>query len=93
MPASAPRDRGPADIVAADTAGAAMRAGRQVAPLAHGTTASWVDGGRLMLQRGTIDLIVRAGGSAPAVEGAYRALSTGNVKMMSPRAQSIEKSP
>ena len=51
-----------------------MRAGRHVTPLAHGATASWLDGGRLFLQHGPINLIVRAGGSAAAVEGAYRAL-------------------
>ena len=69
-----PHDRGPADIVTGDTAGATMRAGRHVTPLAHGATASWLDGGRLFLQHGPINLIVRAGGSAPAVEAAYRAL-------------------
>ena len=51
-----------------------MRAGRQVIPLAHGATASWLDGGRLFLQHGPINLIVRATGAAPAVEDAYRAL-------------------
>ena len=51
-----------------------MRAGRHVTPLAHGATASWLDGGRLFLQHGPINLIVRAGGSAPAVADAYRAL-------------------
>ena len=68
------RDRGPADIVAGHAAGAAMRAGRHVTPLAHGATASWLDGGRLFLQHGPINLIVRAAGPAAAVEGAYRAL-------------------
>ena len=52
----------------------ALRAGSHPAPLAHGATASWLDGGRLFLQHGPINLIVRAGGSAPAVEAAYRAL-------------------
>ena len=51
-----------------------MRVGRHVTPLAHGATASWLDGGRLFLQHGPINLIVRAGGPAAAVEGAYRAL-------------------
>jgi len=51
-----------------------MRAGRRVTRLAHGATASWLDGGRLFLQHGPINLIVGAGGAAPAVEGAYRAL-------------------
>ena len=69
-----PHDRGPADIVAGDTAGAAMRAGRHVTPLPDGATASWLDGSRLFLQHGPINLIVRAGGSAPAIEAAYRAL-------------------
>ena len=68
------RDRGPADMVAGNAAGAAMRAGRHVTPLAHGATASWLDGGRLFLQHGPINLIVRADGSAPAVAGAHRAL-------------------
>ena len=67
-------DRGHADVVAGDTAAAAVRAGRHVTPLAHGATASWLDGGRLFLQHGPISLIVRAGGPAAAVEGAYRAL-------------------
>ena len=67
-------DHGPADIVASDTVGAALRAGRQVTPLENGATASWLDGGRLFLQHGPINLIVRAGGPAPAVQDAYRAL-------------------
>ena len=74
MPASAPHNRGPAGVVASNAAGAAMRAGRHVTPLAHGATASWLDDDRLFLQHGPINLIVRAGGSAPAVDGAYRAL-------------------
>ena len=69
-----PRDRGSADILACDPPAAAVRAGRYVTPLAHGATASWLDGGRLFLQHGPINLIVRAGGPAAAVEGAYRAL-------------------
>ena len=52
----------------------ALRAGSHPTPLAHGATASWLDGGRLFLQHGPINLIVRASGSAPAVEVAYRAL-------------------
>ena len=68
------RDRGPADVVAGDPAGTAMRAGRHVTPLAHGATASWLDGGRLFLQHGPINLIVRASGPAPPVADAYRAL-------------------
>ena len=63
-----------ADDIAGDAAGAALRAGSRVTPLANGATASWLDGGRLFLQHGPINLIVRAGGSAPAVEAAYRAL-------------------
>lgn len=62
------------DIPAGDAAGVGIRAGRRVTPLAHGATASWLDGGRLFLQHGPINLIVRAGGTAPAVEAAYRAL-------------------
>ena len=74
MPDSTPLDRGAPDILACDPAGAAMRAGRHVTPLANGATASWLDGGRLFLQHGPINLIVRAGGSVPAVGEAYRAL-------------------
>ena len=60
--------------IAGDAVGAALRAGSRVTSLANGATASWLDGGRLFLQHGPINLIVRAGGSAPAVEAAYRAL-------------------
>lgn len=74
MGRSEPGNRGPADIVVGDAAAAAVRAGRHVTPLAHGATASWLDDGRLFLQHGPINLIVRAGGSAPAVGNAYRAL-------------------
>ena len=74
MPDSTPLDRGAPDILACDPAGAAMRAGRHVTPLANGATASWLDGGRLFLQHGPINLIVRAGGPAPAVADANRAL-------------------
>ncbi len=68
------RGKSPTDVAAADTAGAAMRAGRHVTPLPHGATVSRLDGGRLFLQHGPINLIVRAGGPAPAVSDAYRAL-------------------
>ena len=51
-----------------------MRGGRRVTPLAHGATASGLDGRRLFLQHGPINLIVRAGGPPPAVEHAYEAL-------------------
>ena len=74
MPDSTPLDRDAADILYCDPAGAAMRAGRHVTHLAHGATASWLAGGRLFLQHGPINLIVRAGGPATAVERAYRAL-------------------
>ena len=71
-------DRGDAEPVAGDiagdAAGAALRAGSRVTPLANGATASWLDGDRLFLQHGPINLIVRAGGSTQAVEAAYRAL-------------------
>ncbi|MDE0457329.1 MAG: hypothetical protein OXI15_08560 [Chromatiales bacterium] len=43
-------------------------------PLAHGATASWLDGSRLFLQHGPINLIVRAGGPASSVSDACRAL-------------------
>ena len=69
-----PRHRSPTDIIAGDPAGAAMRAGGHVTPLVHGATASWLDGGRLFLQHGPINLIVRAGGPAASIEGAYQAL-------------------
>ena len=75
MARSESRDRGPPDIAAGDAAGAAMRAGRHVTALAHGASASWLDGGRLFLQHGPINLIARAGGSTPAVEAACRALT------------------
>ena len=55
-------------------AGAGLRAGARVTALADGATASWLDGDRLFLQHGPINLIVRAGGPAPAVDAAYRAL-------------------
>ena len=52
----------------------ALRAGSHPTPLAHGATASWLDGGRLFLQHGPINLIVRAAGPAPAIRDAYRNL-------------------
>ena len=51
-----------------------MRAGSRVAELANGATASWLDGGRLFLQHGPINLILRAGGAVPAIGEAYQAL-------------------
>ena len=74
MPDSAPHDCGPVEV-AGNAARAAVRAGTHVTPLAHGATASWLDGGRLFLQHGPINLIVRAGGPTPAVADAYRALT------------------
>ena len=62
------------DCITNNGAGAAMRAGSHVTPLAHGATASWLDGDRLFLQHGPINLVVRAGGPAPAVEDAYGVL-------------------
>ena len=61
-------------IRARDPVGTAIRAGRGVTSLAHGATASWLDGDRLFLQHGPINLIVRAYGPAPAVADAHRAL-------------------
>ena len=61
------------EFVASDVA-AAARAGLRVIALPNGATASWLDGGRLFLQHGPINLLVRAGGPPPAVEGAYQAL-------------------
>ena len=75
MPDSAPHNCGPVDVAAGNAARAAVRAGTHVTPLAHGATTSWLDGGRLFLQHGPINLIVRAGGPAPAVADAYRALT------------------
>ena len=74
MPGLPPFDRGAAGNPEGGSAGAAVRAGRRVTPLAHGATASWLDGARLFLQHGPINLIVRAGGSAAPVEAAFRAL-------------------
>ena len=68
-------DRGTMDVITGDAPGAALRAGSRVTTLANGATASWLDGGRLFLQHGPINLIVRAGGPAPAVEDAYRTLT------------------
>ena len=68
-------DRGTTDVITGDAPGAALRAGSRVTPLANGATMSWLDGGRLFLQHGPINLIVRAGGPAPAVEDAYRTLT------------------
>ena len=75
MPGPASHHRESADFIAGDAAGTAMRAGSHVTALAHGATASWLDGDRLFLQHGPINLIVRAGGVAPALEDAYRALT------------------
>lgn len=74
MPGLEPQDRRSADFVAGDAAGAAMRAGSRVSGLANGATASWLDGDRLFLQHGPINLIVHAGGPGPAVKDAYEAL-------------------
>ena len=74
MPDPAPHDYGPVDVAAGNAARAAVRAGTHVTPLAHGATASWLDGGRLFLQHGPINLIVHAGGPARSVADAYRAL-------------------
>ena len=68
------RDRSDADLIAGHATSATLRAGSRVTPLAHGATASWLDSGRLFLQHGPINLIVRAGGPTSAVEDAYRAL-------------------
>ena len=68
-----PHGRTTVEFGASDVA-AAARAGSRVIALPNGATASWLDGGRLFLQHGPINLIVRAGGPSPAVEGAYRTL-------------------
>ena len=54
---------------------AATQAGPRASATANGATASRLDGGRLFLQHGPINLIVHAGGPRPAVEGAYRTLA------------------
>ena len=74
MPKREPRHRSMPEFVDGGGAIAALRAGSQVTPLADGATASWLDGGRLFLHHGPINLIVRADGSAAAVEDAYEAL-------------------
>ena len=43
-------------------------------PLAGGAAAARLDGGRLFLQHGPINLVVHAGGPVSAVESAYRSL-------------------
>ena len=63
------------EFVTGTNAGAALRAGTHVTPLPNGATASWLGGDRLFLQHGPINLIVRAGGPAPAVEDAYETLT------------------
>ena len=70
-----PHDRPMAEFVDGAGAIAALRAGSRVTSLAHGATASWLDGGRLFLQHGPINLIVRAGGPPAAVEAACEALT------------------
>ena len=62
------------DCITDNNGGAALRAGSRATALGHGATASWLDGGRLFLQHGPINLVVRAGGPAPAVEDAYGVL-------------------
>lgn len=70
-----PHDRPMPEFVDAAGAIAALRAGARATSLAHGATASRLDGGRLFLQHGPINLIVRAGGPPAAVENAYEALT------------------
>jgi len=70
----AARDTATVDPVAGDAASAALRAGSHVTRLAHGATASRLHGGRLFLQHGPINLVVRAGGRESAVESAYEKL-------------------
>lgn len=74
MPKREPHHRCIAEFVDGGSTIAALRAGSQVKPLAGGATASWLVGGRLFLQHGPINLVVRADGSATAVEDAYAAL-------------------
>ena len=70
-----PHDHPMPEFVDGAGAVAALRSGAHVTPLAHGATASWLDGGRLYLQHGPINLIVRAGGPEAAVEDAFEALT------------------
>ena len=75
MSKHAPHLRQVPDLVAGAGVVTPVRAGLRVTPLAHGATASWLDGGRLFLQHGPINLVVRAGGPSAAVEEAYSALT------------------
>ena len=75
MPRPAPCDHPTPELVGGAGAIAARRAGSRVTPLAHGASVSRLDGDRLYLQHGPINLIVRAGGSTVAVEDAYEALT------------------
>ena len=76
MSPPAARDTATADLVAGvgDAASAALRAGSHVASLAHGATASRLHGGRLFLQHGPINLVVRAGGRTSAVDRGARGI-------------------
>lgn len=75
MPRPKPHHRPMPELVDSAGAIAAVRAGSHVTPLAHGATASWLEGARLFLQHGPINLIVRAGGPEAAVEDACAALT------------------
>ena len=67
--------RSTVEFIGSACAGTATRAGSHVSELTDGATASWLDGDRLFLQHGPINLIAHAGGPRPAVEGAYRTLA------------------
>ena len=75
MPRPEPCDHPTPELVDGAGAIAALRAGSRVTPLAHGASVSWLDGDRLFLQHGPINLIVRVRGPAAAVEDAYEALT------------------
>ena len=70
-----PRDHPSAVPFIDPEAAAPPSTGAGVSELAHGATAWRLDGDRLFLQHGPINLVVHAAGAASAVEESYRALT------------------
>ena len=68
------RGRFTVELISGTCADAATQAGSHVSVLADGATASRLDGDRLFLQHGPINLVVYADGAAGTVESAYRVL-------------------
>ena len=62
------------ELISSACADAATQAGSHVSALVGGATASRLDGDRLFLQHGPINLVVYVDGAAGTVESAYRAL-------------------